>query len=301
MDNFFLIAFAFILGYLLQKMKIFSQDMAQPINKFVIYISLPALILAVIPKLTFSTEMFIPPFVAWIVMSASALVILLFSKFMHFPKKIEGALMLVGVLTNSSFVGIPMITAYLGDESLAYIMMYDQLGTSIALATYGTFVVIYYTNSGKIVPSQIVKKILIFPPFIALVVAFFLLGKSYPSGLEYALNELAATIVPLALVAAGLQLRLFLPKEEVKPFVVSLGVKLIFAPLVAIVVCSLYGWDNLASKVAIMESAMAPMITAGAVASMAGLAPRLSSAIVGYGIIFSFASSALVYKMVIAV
>jgi len=33
---------------------------------------------------------------------------------------------------------------------------------------------------------------------------------------------------------------------------------------------------------------MAPMITAGAVASMANLAPRLSTAIVGYGIIFSF-------------
>ena len=33
---------------------------------------------------------------------------------------------------------------------------------------------------------------------------------------------------------------------------------------------------------------MAPMITAGAIASMAGLAPRLSSAIVGYGILILF-------------
>ena len=29
-----------------------------------------------------------------------------------------------------------------------------------------------------------------------------------------------------------------------------------------------------------------PMITAGAIAAMAGLAPRLSAAIVGYGILF---------------
>jgi predicted permease len=297
MDNFFLIAFTFTLGFILQKFKIFSEDMPLTLNRFVIYISLPALILVAIPKLTFSIEMFIPPFVAWIVMIASALLILLFSRLMHFSKKVEGALMLVGVLTNSSFVGIPMITAYLGEDSLAYLMMYDQLGTAIALGTYGTFVVVYYGHSGKVLPSQMLKKVLIFPPFMALIVAFAFLGKSYPQALEHTLNALASTVIPLALVAAGLQLKLFLPKEEIKPFVVSIGVKLIIAPLVAIAVCSIFGWDNLASHVSIMEAGMAPMITAGAIASMAGLAPRLSSAIVGYGIIFSFASGALLHKM----
>lgn len=297
MDNFFLIAFTFLLGFILQKFKIFSEDMPLTLNRFVIYISLPALILVSIPKLSFSIEMFIPPLVAWIVMIVSAITILLISRVMGFSKKIEGSLMLVGVLTNSSFVGIPMITAYLGEESLAYLMMYDQLGTAIALGTYGTIVVIYYTNSGKIIPSQILKKILIFPPFIALVVSFILLGKSYPDALEYTLNSLASTVIPLALVAAGLQLKLFLPREEITPFIAAIGVKLIIAPLVALAVCALFAWDNLASQVAIMESGMAPMITAGAIASMAGLAPRLSAAIVGYGIIFSFASSAVLFRM----
>lgn len=297
MDNFFLIAFTFLLGFILQKFKIFSEDMPLTLNKFVIYISLPALILVAIPKLTFSMEMFIPPLVAWVVMIVSAIIIFLFSRAMHFPKKIEGALMLVGVLTNSSFVGIPMITAYLGKDSLAYLMMYDQLGTAIALGTYGTLVVAYYTHSGAVVPSQIAKKILLFPPFMALVLAFALLGRTYPSALEFTLESLASTVVPMALVAAGLQLKLFLPKEEIKPFILSIGVKLFIAPLVAILLCSIFGWNSLASQVAIMEAGMAPMITAGAIASMAGLAPRLSSAIVGYGIIFSFATSAVLFKL----
>jgi predicted permease len=42
-----------------------------------------------------------------------------------------------------------------------------------------------------------------------------------------------------------------------------------------------------------MEAGMAPMITAGAMASLAGLAPRLSAAIVGYGILVSFFTSAI--------
>ncbi len=298
MDNFFLIAFTFILGYILQKFKVFPDDMPLTLNRFVIFISLPALILLEIPKLTFSIEMFIPPFIAWIVMIASSLFVLLFSRLMNFPKKIEGALMLVSVLTNSSFVGIPMITAYLGGDSLAYLMMYDQLGSAIALGTYGTFVVVYYSHSGKIIPSQMLKKVLIFPPFMALALAFLFLGHSYPSEIEYTLHALASTVIPLALVAAGLQLKLFLPKEEIKPFAVSISIKLILAPLVAILACGIFGWDNMASKVSIMEAGMAPMITAGAVASMAGLAPRLSSAIVGYGIIFSFGSSAVLYYFI---
>jgi hypothetical protein len=47
-----------------------------------------------------------------------------------------------------------------------------------------------------------------------------------------------------------------------------------------------------------MEASMAPMITAAAVASMAGLAPRLSSAIVGYGILLSFATTWVVYNFI---
>jgi len=49
--------------------------------------------------------------------------------------------------------------------------------------------------------------------------------------------------------------------------------------------------------VTIFESAMPPMITAGAVAIMAGLAPRLSAAMVGYGILFAFVSLPIVYQL----
>ena len=110
------------------------------------------------------------------------------------------------------------------------------------------------------------------------------------------LEAFALTTVPVALVAAGLQLKL--PKEDIKPFSVALFVKLIFAPIIAIIVCKIFGWNNLAGTVSILEAAMAPMITAGAIAAMAGLAPRLSSAIVGYGILISFATTYL-FKILI--
>jgi len=44
---------------------------------------------------------------------------------------------------------------------------------------------------------------------------------------------------------------------------------------------------------------MKPMITAGAIASMVGLAPRLSSAIVGYGTLLSFFTTWILFKFIV--
>ncbi|MDY3204766.1 MAG: AEC family transporter [Arcobacter sp.] len=297
MENFVLILLAIVVGYVINRLNIFSKDAPTILNQFAIYISLPAMILLQIPKLSFSIDMIIPIIVAWLVMGISAILILLLSRFFSFSKEITGSLMLVSILTNSSFLGIPIINAYMGESAMPYVLVYDQLGTFIALATYGTFIASYYSNNSKITFKIITLKVLTFPPFLSLVVALFLIGVEFNPIISKVLSSFASTIVPIALVAVGLQLQLKLPREEIKPFSVALVVKLIFAPLIAFVICKIFAWDNQASIVSIMEAGMAPMITAGAIASMAGLAPRLSSAIVGYGIIISFLTTGILFNL----
>jgi hypothetical protein len=297
MENFVLILLAIVIGYVINRLNIFSKDAPTILNQFAIYISLPAMILLQIPKLSFSIDMIIPIIVAWLVMAISAILILLLSKFFSFSKEITGSLMLVSILTNSSFLGIPIINAYMGESAMPYVLVYDQLGTFIALATYGTFIASYYSNNSKITFKIITLKVLTFPPFLSLVVALFLIGVEFNPIISKVLSSFASTIVPIALVAVGLQLQLKLPREEIKPFSVALIVKLILAPTIAFVICKIFAWDNQASIVSIMEAGMAPMITAGAIASMAGLAPRLSSAIVGYGIIISFLTTGILFNL----
>ncbi len=124
------------------------------------------------------------------------------------------------------------------------------------------------------------------------------MGVEFHPVLSKVLSSFANTIVPIALVAVGLQLQFKLPREDFKPFSVALFIKLIIAPIIAIIICKIFDWNNQASMVSIMEAAMAPMITAGAIASMAGLAPRLSSAIVGYGILISFVTTGILFKLI---
>jgi predicted permease len=297
MENFVLILLCIAIGYGINRLKIFSKDAATTLNQFVIYISLPAMILLQIPKLSFSIDMMIPIIIAWSVMAITAIITFFISKIFDFNKEITGCLMLVTILTNSSFLGIPILNAYMGEEALPYVIVYDQLGTFIALATYGTFIASYYSSKSEISFKIIVYKVLTFPPFISLVVALFLMGVKFDDTITKVLSSLGSTIVPIALVAVGLQLQLKLPREEIKPFATSLGIKLIIAPAIAFFICFLFSWNNKVAIISIMEAGMAPMITAGAIASMAGLAPRLSSAIVGYGILISFLTTGILFNL----
>ena len=300
MENVILILLALFLGYMLNRLGIMQRDGSIALNKFVLYVSYPAIVLLQTPKINFSLDLMIPAIIAWLVMTFSALLVLFLSKIFDFSKEVTGSLMLVAVLTNSSFLGIPLLDTYLPNEDfMPFLLVYDQLGTFLAFAIYGTFIVSIYTSKTKITFKLITFKVLTFPPFLCLIIALFLVGVEFNPTITKVLEAFALTTVPVALVAAGLGLQLRLPREDIKPFTVGLTVKLIFAPLVAVIICKIFGWNNLASTVSILEAAMAPMITAGAIAAMAGLAPRLSSAIVGYGILISFATTYIVQILIL--
>ena len=101
MENFVLILLAITIGYGINRLNIFSKDAPAILNQFVIYISLPSMILLQIPKLTFSMDTLIPIIIAWLVMFISAILVLISSKIFSFSKEITGSLMLVAILTNS--------------------------------------------------------------------------------------------------------------------------------------------------------------------------------------------------------
>jgi len=301
MINFILLFFYISIGFVLKNIKLPIVNLHLKINRFIITTALPAMILLEIPKLEFSMDNLIPMYIAWATMGSCAILVYFISKYYAFSKEVTGSLMLVTVLTNSTFVGIPVITAYYGLEALPFIVLYDQLGTSLWLATYGTIVAAYYGSKGEVSFMMIGKKIMRFPPLIAFIVAIILnsFHYTYPNMIINILEILMLVLVPLALISVGLQLQFKLAAQEIKPFTISLLLKLIISPIIAIVICYIFGWNNLlVGKISIMESGMAAMITAGVLASINGLAPRLSNAIVAYGIALSVITSGILYLII---
>jgi len=291
------IAIFFLIGLFLKYLKIEKIDIAKMLNLGIIYLSLPALILYKIPSLHFSKDAYLPLFIPWIITPVLAVSILFLSKKFHFTKQETGSLLLVGVLGNTSFLGVPFINFFYGERYVPYALLYDQLGSFLILSTYGSVIVSIYGIHHNRGILQIVKKIIFFPPFLSLVIGFTLSRFYLTDLVAIFLKPISQTLVPFALMSVGYQLHFSLPKEERKPLIVAIIVKLILSPLLAFSIIFLFFDLNTISKVTILEAGMGPMITAGIMATLAGLNPRLTNAIVGYGILSSFITLPLFFKL----
>jgi len=297
MENLSIIFALLLLGMLLSRLKIFPQNASQSLNLFIIYVSLPALILLQVPRLTFSKGLLIPVLLPWAMVVVSAALVITASRILKWQRQTTGALLLMVPLGNTSFFGIPMVQAFWGTESISYAVLYDQFGTFLALTTYGSYILASYSGNEKPAPAIILKKVCLFPPFIALVLGLLTMSVPYPNVLEKVLQGIAASLVPVVMVAIGLQIKLKLPPGSWIPFSVGLAIKLVAAPLIATGLCFVFDQHSLAAKVSVFESGMPPMVTAGALALIAGLAPELTAALVGLGLMVSFLTLPVLFQL----
>ena len=289
MSNIAVVVIALVIGLLLQQTKRFPENAAATLNLYVIYVALPALILVEIPKLSFSHEALIPVVAAWIIMIFSAVLTWCTARLMRWSRAITGALMLLIPLGNTGFVGIPLIEAHLGSKAIPYAILYDQLGTFVALNTYGVIVACVY-SAGSTSARKILRSILIFPPFIALIVAFGASVFVYPEWLAAALARFSSTLVPVVMVAVGLQWRLTLTPEYLSPLIVGLLYILFVSPVIACLGLWLLNIEGMVAQVVILEAAMPAMISAGVLAISHNLAPRFTASLVGYSLLIGLLS-----------
>ncbi len=289
MSNLLVILICLTIGLLLQKNRQLSDSFAHSLNTYVIYVALPALILFEIPHLTLDSRALLPIAFAWVMMFASALFIWAVAKRAGWSRPVTGALMLTVPLGNTGFVGIPLIDAFLGSDAVPYAILYDQFGTFIALNTWGSFAAAYYSG-GAASWKQLAKTIVSFPPFIALVVAFVTFPLHFPDVFSSVMERISSTLVPVVMVAVGMQWRLRLERDMVMPLGVGLVTTLFLTPLLAWVLLHLLGVNNLAAQTVVLEAAMPAMISAGVLAVNYQLAPRLASSLVGYSLLLSLAT-----------
>ncbi|HEY7884536.1 MAG TPA: AEC family transporter [Cellvibrionaceae bacterium] len=287
MVQFAIIVVCLFAGLLLQWSRLAGERTAKQLNAYVITIALPCLILHELPGLSLDHTAFLPIIIAWLVMAVSILAVLGLQKVFNWSRDITACLMLLMPLGNTGFVGIPLIKVLLGTEGVPYAILYDQFGTFLALNTIGIAIAASYSGNGQSIGS-IGKKIITFPPFISLLVAFALLPFTYPSWLDAGLGLVAASLVPVVMLAVGLNWRLQLEAHLLQPFMVGLVLLLIAKPAFAWLLLSMITAPGLATQVIVLEAGMPVMISAGILAISYNLAPRLAAALVGYSLLAAF-------------
>jgi predicted permease len=285
-------------GQVMRRIPGFPVDTDRSLNLYVIYVALPALVLVQVPKLVLTSDLLAPLLMPWLVVMVSASLVWILCRLLGWSRGITGALLLMVPLGNTSFLGIPMVEMFFGIPGVKYAILYDQFGSFLALSTYGTFILALYGGGESPSIGKTLRKIVFFPPFIALVVAMTLRSVTYPAWLVSMLEMTARSLVPVVLVAIGFQMRLRMPTSELLPFATGLTIRLLVTPLIFILACRLAGLTGPAIQVSLFETAMPSMVTAGALASIAGLEPRLTSALVGYGILASFVTLPFIFHLI---
>jgi malate permease and related proteins len=279
-----------LLGVAVGHLRLLPAGTGSLLDTLVIRLSLPGLILAVVPELELGAEVAVPVLVAWGSVAFLAVAVLVWSRLARWEPVTTGTLLLVVPLANTSFLGFPAVEALLGADHLPPAVVYDQLGSFLALSTYGAFVASRFGAGPAPRVVDVLRRIVTFPPFVALVVALALRPVGVPAPVHEVAVQLGATVTPLAMLAVGL--RLELDRSGWRPGLMSgaLGLRLVVAPALALGAAAALDATGSVWTASVLETAMPPMVVAGVLASQAELDGALASRLVGVGVLVSMAT-----------
>ncbi len=293
LENLFQLILFFSSGYFSRKFKIFSENASEVLIRFIIYISFPALVIYNVYSLKLDKNLFFIIISGWLVIFFSIFISFIIGKLLNLERKTLATFVIMATFGNTSFLGIPFQKALLGEEGIRYAIVFDQLASFIPVIILSPLI-ISYGNSAK---SKIdVKKIITFPPFIALILGFVVANFYIPKFILKALKELGITVIPLALFSIGLNLKFSNVLKELKEVSIILFIKMFAVPIVFIIFLKMLETKfSILWKSTILEIAMPPMVLASILVINAKLNKDLAVSAVGVGIILSFITVPVVF------
>ncbi|HYI00832.1 AEC family transporter [Hyalangium sp.] len=284
-----LLAVCLALGVIARRSGRFPPQTALALNAFIITVALPPLVLRVVHSLEFRPGLLAAAASPWAVFLVAVVFFRLLGPRLGLKRESGAALVLTAGLSNTAFVGLPMAEALLGPEGLAVAVVVDQLGTFLVLATLATLFAARAAAEDEVLrPAVLLRKVVTFPPFIALVVALALRPLSFPQGVDTLLERLGSTLTPLALFSVGFQLQLGGLRARAGALALGLGFKLVLAPALVVLGLWVLPVAPIVREATVLQNAMAPMVSGAILASEHKLDPDLAALMVGFGIPLSF-------------
>lgn len=297
MSNILFVIICLALGILLRKSNRIPENAPSALNAFIINLSMPALTLIHIHALAFDWSLLFSVAMPWLFFGIGFIFFTGTGRWLNIPQKSVGCLILTCALGNTSFVGLPMIEAFFGKEFLSVGLVVDQAGTFLTLSTLGIITATRF-STGAVPFRQLLRKILMFPPFYAFILAVILKPYTLPDWFSLFLDRMGATLIPLALLSVGLQIRFHAIHQNLKKILVGLSYKLFIGPaLMLFFFVYILGGGGPVLRVTLFEAAMPPIIMGSIVAIEHKLDPPLATLLLGIGIPLSILTLSFWYTI----
>ena len=293
-QNLIIIFFFFSLGYIYRKLKIFPENYSKPYVDFIMYVGFPALVINNIYHLKFTSDVFMALLTGWIALILNILFSYKVATLIKLDKKSAISFVMVSTFANTGFLGYPFILSLYGSEGLRYAVIFDNLAMFLPIYILAP-ILISFAKEEKSFKVDL-KKLLLFPPFTALLIALSLKPFHLPSIALKILDMVGSTVIPLILFSVGMNLRFSSIKKDIKIISLVLFIKQLLLPLSVLIILLIIGVSlTLPWKVAILQLSMPPMVLASIFVIEANLNKDIAVSSVALGIILSFLSVPLIY------
>jgi predicted permease len=294
-----LILVCLVIGVLLRWSGRLPENAPKALGGWVINVALPATALHSVHNTSFHPEWWLAAATPWIGVLVAVVVLVPLARTFGWSRQRTGALLLVAGWGNTSFVGLPMISAFAGDQWLALGLFIDLFGSYLALSLVGIGIATYF-SAERFDAWSVVRRIITFPPLIAIIVALATNHLDRPAWVDTVIVSLASTLTPLALAAVGFALRIDRIAGRLSALALGVGHRLILAPLSVLLVYLALGALDPVGRVAVFEMAMPPMLGASIIAMDHNLEPDLVALLIGVGVPLSMLTTPIWWTIVSA-
>jgi predicted permease len=274
-------------GKLLKQFGVFQKEQEKVLINYVLYFALPILAFKAGHQIKLGLEVIKISSLAWASIVLCMSVAYIIAQLFRLSNKDLRTFLLVSSFGNTAFLGYPYAYSYFGQEGLQIAIIYDNLGSFLMVSFLGVIVA-----SGK--PD--LKEVLLFPPFLGLVLGFVFKGIPLHPSLERALNFVDHSTLPVILFALGLSINLSGIRDHLKLSLLAILIKVSISVLAVYLVGRFMELSPVAFKVSLLESAMPPMVFSAVLALRYNLNPNLAFASVGLGMVLSFLYVPVVVK-----
>jgi predicted permease len=195
--------------------------------------------------------------------------------------KLERNALLAVVITvmfaNTGNYGLPLVTFAFGEDALSYASIYFIM-TTFMFYTVGVLL----ASLGHMNFRQAALGLFKLPTLWAVVLAILLVTfhVEIPTPINRAVELAAGGTIPLMLVLLGVQMTQVEFASNVRALQLSVALRLIAAPLIAMLLAGLYGLHGVARQAGITQASMPSMVSATVLAAEYNLDSKLIAAIV---------------------
>jgi predicted permease len=209
----------FFLGMLLRRASILDRHAADILFKLVYYLTLPALLLSVLPYVVLSRQMFFLPLISSLVILVTFAAAIVTGKALGMRKPSYAVLVTGSIIMNLGFI-MPFVHSFYGDDGLARLFLFDiPNGLSTYIIAYS-----FACRYGGIAEKPILRRLITSPSLLALIAGVLMNALSLrPDSISMAiLHSISKLTIPLVLLGLGVSFSM----AKINPVYLASGIAL---------------------------------------------------------------------------